>query len=55
MDLNFISAVTAAKSAYEPVETKSSSAALEKTTATKSATKSASKTDVKDEGAAFET
>ena len=54
MDLNFISAVTAAKSAYEPVETKSSSAESEKKTATKSETKSESKTEVKDEGAVFE-
>lgn len=46
MDLNFISAVTAAKSAYEPVETKSSSAESEKKTETK--------TEVKDEGAVFE-
>ena len=54
MDLNFISAVTAATSAYEPVETKSSSAESEKKTATKSETKSESKTEVKDEGAVFE-
>lgn len=54
MDLNFISAVTAAKSAYEPVETKSSSAESEKKTATKSETKSESKTEVKDEGAVYE-
>lgn len=54
MDLNFISAVTAATSAYEPVETKSSFAESEKKTATKSETKSESKTDVKDEGAVFE-
>ena len=46
MDLNFISAVTAATSAYEPVETKSSSAESEKKTETK--------TEVKDEGAVFE-
>ncbi len=54
MDLNFISAVTAATSAYEPVETKASSAESEKKTATKSETKSESKTEVKDEGAVFE-
>ncbi len=46
MDLNFISAVTAATSAYEPVETKTSSAESEKKTETK--------TEVKDEGAVFE-
>lgn len=46
MDLNFISAVTAATSAYEPVETKSSSAESEKKTETK--------TEVKDEGAVYE-
>ena len=46
MDLNFINAVTAATSAYEPVETKSSSAESEKKTETK--------TEVKDEGAVFE-
>ena len=54
MDLNFINAVTAATSAYEPVETKSSSAESEKKTATKSETKSESKTEVKDEGAVYE-
>ena len=46
MDLNFINAVTAATSAYEPVETKTSSAESEKKTETK--------TEVKDEGAVFE-
>lgn len=53
MDLNFISAVTAATSAYEPVETKSSSAEAKKTAA-KPETKSEAKTEVKDEGAVFE-